>query len=271
MPSEFHRQFHRELESRLNALEARSQRRELAEIQGTNFCSNDYLGLAGHPALRAAVERAVREAGRVGGTGSRLLSGHILRAVGFVGPDDPLHERVADHIPLVEVNEGNSFDPGKYGSGFHQTRDLSGRQVDLRNITGNNRFAVISDSREEHLHLLGRSVLGFIKNDKCVVQRPSAHESDWRDLDDSTLDMTIHTFHVVPGRNPSRSPASTAGRVNTIRLVLFSSNARTAMLTAKYVFPVPAGPMPKTMSCFSIASRYSFWFSVLGETLRFPA
>src|SRR5207302_8858151 len=48
----------------------------------------------------------------------------------------------------------------------------------------------------------------------------------------------------VPGRNPRRSPASTAGRVRTIRLIFFSTSARTAMLTARYVLPVPAGPMP---------------------------
>jgi 8-amino-7-oxononanoate synthase len=76
MPSEFHRLFQGEMESGLRALEARSQRRTLAEIQGVNFCSNDYLGLAEHPALHAALMEAVRESARVGGTGSRLLSGH---------------------------------------------------------------------------------------------------------------------------------------------------------------------------------------------------
>src|SRR5258705_11793337 len=59
----------------LSALEARSQRRSLAEIQGVNFCSNDYLGLAVNPALRTAVTEAVRISEKVGGTGSRLLSG----------------------------------------------------------------------------------------------------------------------------------------------------------------------------------------------------
>ena len=59
----------------LHALEEQHQRRSLAEIQGVDFCSNDYLGLAEHPALREAVARAVRNSQRVGGTGSRLLSG----------------------------------------------------------------------------------------------------------------------------------------------------------------------------------------------------
>src|SRR5258708_25663611 len=76
MPSEFHHLFHRELESGLRGLGAKSQTRTLAEIRGVNLCSNDYLGLADHPALHIAVVEAVRKATRVGGTGSRMLSGH---------------------------------------------------------------------------------------------------------------------------------------------------------------------------------------------------
>jgi 8-amino-7-oxononanoate synthase len=76
MPSEFHHLFDRALESGLRGLGAKSQTRTLAEIRGVNLCSNDYLGLAEHPALHIAVVEAVRKATRVGGTGSRLLSGH---------------------------------------------------------------------------------------------------------------------------------------------------------------------------------------------------
>lgn len=75
MPSEFQKKFDREMESGLRALEARKQRRSLAETRGMNFCSNDYLGLSENSSLREAVVRAVSEAPRVGGTGSRLLSG----------------------------------------------------------------------------------------------------------------------------------------------------------------------------------------------------
>jgi 8-amino-7-oxononanoate synthase len=59
----------------LSALEERSQCRSLAEIAGVNFCSNDYLGLATHPELKASLAEAVKKSSRVGGTGSRLLSG----------------------------------------------------------------------------------------------------------------------------------------------------------------------------------------------------
>jgi|tagenome__1003787_1003787.scaffolds.fasta_scaffold20984625_3 8-amino-7-oxononanoate synthase len=77
MPTEHHGSLAGELEEELRGLEAKSQRRSLCEIAGVNLCSNDYLGLAEDERLRAAVIEAVREAPRVGGTGSRLLSGHL--------------------------------------------------------------------------------------------------------------------------------------------------------------------------------------------------
>src|ERR1700680_1451455 len=76
MPAKFHDSFLRELENGLRELGTRSRRRSVEEIRGVNLCSNDYLGLAGSAELRAAVLEAVRSAERVGGTGSRLLSGH---------------------------------------------------------------------------------------------------------------------------------------------------------------------------------------------------
>src|ERR1700722_11008697 len=77
MPAEFHKTFQRDLRNGLRELDARDRRRSLGEIAGVNLCSNDYLGLAESDALRAAVLDAVKQAARVGGTGSRLLSGHL--------------------------------------------------------------------------------------------------------------------------------------------------------------------------------------------------
>ena len=76
MSSSFQNNFQRELEAGLRELEARNQRRALVDIRGVNLCSNDYLELSRHPALKEAVARAVRDSQHVGGTGSRLLSGH---------------------------------------------------------------------------------------------------------------------------------------------------------------------------------------------------
>ncbi len=59
----------------LRSLEERSLCRNLAEIRGVNFCSNDYLGLAENPELRKSLLEAIGNVTRIGGTGSRLLSG----------------------------------------------------------------------------------------------------------------------------------------------------------------------------------------------------
>jgi len=75
MPSDALSAWKDRLHQGLRGLEARSQRRSLAEIHGVNFCSNDYLGLAEHSGLRAEVAESVRLSEKVGGTGSRLLSG----------------------------------------------------------------------------------------------------------------------------------------------------------------------------------------------------
>lgn len=76
MPFNFQERFQNELLTGLHELEGWEQRRSLVEIHGTNFCSNDYLELSRHPALKEAVARAVRDSRHISGTGSRLLSGH---------------------------------------------------------------------------------------------------------------------------------------------------------------------------------------------------
>ena len=77
MPSELNDWLRRDLEAGLRGLEVRNQHRSLAEVGGVNLCSNDYLGLASDARLRAAVLDAVEGSPRIGGSGSRLLSGHL--------------------------------------------------------------------------------------------------------------------------------------------------------------------------------------------------
>ncbi len=66
-----------------------------------------------------------------------------------------------------------------------------------------------------------------------------------------------------PGRKPSFSPASTAGLVRIIFSTLCCFSSCTARHTARYVLPVPAGPMPKVTSLFLMQSTYRFWPIVL--------
>ncbi len=60
----------------LDSLTEISQFRTLDIPLGIDLSSNDYLGLARDPRLKAAVAESVARAERVGGTGSRLLSGN---------------------------------------------------------------------------------------------------------------------------------------------------------------------------------------------------
>jgi 8-amino-7-oxononanoate synthase len=61
---------------RIEALKSRRRYRTLSLPSGIDFASNDYLGFASHPALRAAAADAMAEEGLAGAGGSRLLRGH---------------------------------------------------------------------------------------------------------------------------------------------------------------------------------------------------
>lgn len=60
----------------LDSLEEQSRRRALAPGAGLDFASNDYLALAGHPRLAAAMIRALEAGVPIGSGGSRLLRGN---------------------------------------------------------------------------------------------------------------------------------------------------------------------------------------------------
>lgn len=64
------------LASDLQRLDAASRRRRLMPRAGTDFSSNDYLALAGDPALAVAVAEAIARGVPAGSGGSRLLRGN---------------------------------------------------------------------------------------------------------------------------------------------------------------------------------------------------
>ncbi|MBB4232599.1 aminotransferase class I/II-fold pyridoxal phosphate-dependent enzyme [Rhizobium mongolense] len=63
-------------EAMLVGLERKSRLRTLAPRHGIDFTSNDYLGLAGAPCLKAAISAAIEEGVPAGAGGSRLLRGN---------------------------------------------------------------------------------------------------------------------------------------------------------------------------------------------------
>ena len=66
---------HQRIRGELSDLESRAQLRHLETVQGVVLSSNDYLGLATDPRMKAAIIEGVNSASRTASTGSRLLSG----------------------------------------------------------------------------------------------------------------------------------------------------------------------------------------------------
>lgn len=82
----------------LDGLERKSRLRTLSPQQGVDFTSNDYLGLANSPRLKAAIVAALDRGVPVGAGGSRLLRGNHIEheeleaeAAAFFGAEKVLH------------------------------------------------------------------------------------------------------------------------------------------------------------------------------------
>ena len=72
-----------------------------------------------------------------------------------------------------------------------------------------------------------------------------------------------------PGRNPKFSPASTAGLQRMILSTSFFSNEDKAKAIDKKVFPVPAGPIPNTISLHrKKQSNTLYTINALNEVIR---
>lgn len=61
---------------KIEKIKAENNYRELKFAQGVDFSSNDYLGLANHPRIKAAVINYLNAGGAVGSGGARLLTGN---------------------------------------------------------------------------------------------------------------------------------------------------------------------------------------------------
>src|SRR5690348_2673289 len=80
----------------------------------------------------------------------------------LVGGDDVLHDLVADDVARVEVHEVETVDAAEDLVEANQTASPAGN-VDLGDVAGDDGLGAEADAREEHLHLLGRGVLGLVE------------------------------------------------------------------------------------------------------------
>ena len=116
MPSEAQSKLVKELERDLAELRARDQLRSFAQIAGVNLCSNDYLGLAQDSRLKESVLEAVAGSVRVGGTGSRLLSGH-----------DPVWDELEEEFAALARTETALYFANGYAANLGLLSSLLGK------------------------------------------------------------------------------------------------------------------------------------------------
>src|SRR6478672_12645205 len=107
-------------------------------------------------------------------SGVATLTRSRAAAICVVCLDDRLHEFVADHVALVEVNERDAFDLADDFHRLHQTRYPRAGQIDLRDVARHHRLRTKAEARQEHLHLFSRRVLRFVQDHERIVQRAAA-------------------------------------------------------------------------------------------------
>ena len=81
---------------------------------------------------------------------------------GFIGVDDTANERMANDVHARELGERNTTDIAQDLTCINQPALLSTLQVDLRHVTGNDRFTPESNPSQEHFHLFRRGILRLI-------------------------------------------------------------------------------------------------------------
>ena len=87
--------------------------------------------------------------------------------------------------------ERQAIDPLQHFQRVAQAGFGAARQVDLGDVTGNDRFRVKADTRQEHFHLFDGGVLALIENDERIVQRTTAHVGERGNFNNVTLNELL--------------------------------------------------------------------------------
>src|SRR5918996_1319299 len=110
-----------------------------------------------------------RPAGR-SGCRSRRGSPAALRAgllrMALVRLDDALDEHVTDDVLVAELDELDAVDLRQDAAHVDEARRLILREVDLRDVSGDDDLRAEAEPREKHLHLLRRRVLRLVQDDE---------------------------------------------------------------------------------------------------------
>lgn len=118
----------------------------------------------------------------------------------IVGADDLLYEAVTHDVRLIELDLRDAFDVLQDAGGLFETRFLVFRQVDLRQVAGDDGLGRRTDTGKEHLDLQVGGVLCLIEDDERIIERTAAHVGERCDLDHAVghvVGQLIGRDHVV--------------------------------------------------------------------------
>src|SRR3954451_13661648 len=96
------------------------------------------------------------------------LLGVVLR----VGVDDVAYEPMPYDVLRREPAEVDVLDALEDLLDDPQSALHTDREVDLRDVAGDDHLGAEAEPGEEHLHLLGRGVLRLVEHDESIVKRP---------------------------------------------------------------------------------------------------
>src|SRR5437773_12113464 len=83
-----------------------------------------------------------------------------------------------------------------------KTTPLISRQINLRDVTGDNCLRIRADTSEKHFYLQVGGILGFIKNDKSIIKSAAAHVCEGSNFDSSCAHVVAELIggdHVIEG------------------------------------------------------------------------
>ena len=88
--------------------------------------------------------------------------------VRLISLDDLANDRMPDDVGVSEMDKRDIVDAAENVLDIREPRSLP-RKVALARIARHDEFGIESQSRQEHLHLLGRRILSLVKDDEGVV------------------------------------------------------------------------------------------------------
>src|SRR3954470_11942591 len=156
--------------------------------------------LRGAGVARARLLRIAKVIARLRSRGKRSKQGNSFLGLSLalclecrlvIGVDDASHELVTDNVLGAVDDVTDPLDIPQKPSRFRKAGRLSGRQVPVARIAGDDHPPILPEPRQEHLHLHRGRILSLVQDDDRIRERASPHEGERRDLDLAGLQCTF--------------------------------------------------------------------------------